>query len=276
MIRWCDRRSDDVGRFSRATRLSPKALRSYDRLGLLSPAEVDPDTRYRLYSPEQVDRGRAIRRLRELEVPLREIGALLGASSDEVRERLLVHQRRLAFRTAELQHALAQLQHPIEGEENLMSDTTVDPVDAATHRRLAADLFNRSWRYLELDRRTPEQDDELVHCVHASCHHWRQVGTPAHFARAEGQCARVYSALGRAEPALQHAQRCLNLTRAGGEGFEDWDLASALEVMARAKLAAGDRPAAVEYVELARRELESVADPDDRTVIESQLAELAV
>jgi DNA-binding transcriptional MerR regulator len=265
-----------IGRFSRATGLSPKALRSYDRLGLLSPAEVDPDTRYRLYAREQVDRGRTIRRLRELELPLREIGALLEASPNELRERLLVHQRRLAFRTTELQYSLARLQQLIEGKENLMTDTTVDPVDEATHRRLAVDLFNRSWRYLELDHRTPEQDDELVHCVHASCHHWRQIGTPAHLARGEGQCARVYSALGRAEPALHHAQRCLDLTRAGGDGFEDWDLASALEVMARAKLAAGDAAVAADYIELSRRELETVADPDDRTVIESQLAELAV
>jgi DNA-binding transcriptional MerR regulator len=265
-----------IGEFSRATGLSPKVLRSYDRLGLLSPAEVDPDTRYRLYAREQVDRGRAIHRLRELELPLREIGELLDAPSDELRERLLVHQRRLAFRTAELHYALAQLQHLIEGKESLMTDTTVDPVDAATHRRLAADLFNRSWRYLEQPSRTQEEDDLMVHCVHASSYHWRQVGTPAHFARAEGQCSRIYAALGRAEPALHHAQRCLDLNRAGGEGFEDWDLASALEVMARAKLVAGDATDATDYIELSRRELETVADPDDRTVIESQLAELAV
>jgi DNA-binding transcriptional MerR regulator len=265
-----------IGAFSRASGLSVKALRSYDRLGLLSPASVDLDTHYRLYSRDQIDRGRAIRRLRELELPLREIGALLEAPAEELRERLLTQQQRLAFRTSELHYALAQLQHLIEGKENLMSDTTVDPIDAATHRRLATDLFNRSWRYLELEGRTPEQDDELVHCVHASCWHWRQIGTPAHVARGEGQCSRVYASLGRAEPALHHAQRCLDLTRAGGEGFEDWDLASALEVTARAKLAAGATGEGAEYLDLARQELETVTDPDDRTVIESQLAELTM
>jgi PPM family protein phosphatase len=35
------------GEFARASRLSPKALRLYDELGLLSPAEVDPVTGYR-------------------------------------------------------------------------------------------------------------------------------------------------------------------------------------------------------------------------------------
>jgi DNA-binding transcriptional MerR regulator len=265
-----------IGAFSRATGLSAKTLRSYDRLGILCPAGVDPDTRYRLYQPEQVAFGLAIRRLRELEVPLREIALVLDSDPDTMRARLLAHQRRLALRSAELKHALARLQRLIEGKESLMTDTTTDAVDAATHRRLAVELFNRSWRLLELDNRTPTQDDELIHCVHASRHHWGEVGTAAHRARGENQCARVYAALGRPESALHHANRSLELVRAGGEGFEDWDLASTLEVVARANLAADNTAEAEHYAELARRELETIADPDDREVIESQLAELPI
>jgi hypothetical protein len=157
-----------------------------------------------------------------------------------------------------------------------MTDHGTDPVDPATHRRLAVDLFNRSWRLLELEQRTPAQDDELLHCAHASRHHWGEVGTAAHLARGEGQCARVYAGLGRPEPALHHAHRCLELVRTGGEGFEDWDTASALEVVARAHLAGGNVSEAAHYAELARKELETVADPDDREVILSQVAELGV
>jgi len=265
-----------IGAFSRATGLSAKALRSYDRLGLLSPVRVDPETRYRFYGPEQVPRGLAVRALRDLEVPLLEIGPLLDSDPDGVRERLLAHQRRLASRSTELKYALTRLQQLIEGKESLMSDVAVDPVDAATHRRLAVELFNRSWRLLEQESRTPAQDDELIHCAHASRHHWGEVGTPAQLARGENQCARVYAALGRPEPALHHANRCLELVRAGGDGFEDWDVASALEILARANLAAGDASEAAHYAELARAELETTADPDDREVIASQLAELGV
>jgi DNA-binding transcriptional MerR regulator len=39
-----------IGRFSQLTRLTIKALRLYDELGLLRPAYVDPDTAYRYYS----------------------------------------------------------------------------------------------------------------------------------------------------------------------------------------------------------------------------------
>ena len=265
-----------IGAFARATGLSARTLRSYDRLGLLSPAHVDPGTRYRGYEPDQVARGRAIRELRTLEVPLLEIAPLLEAPPDEARELLLAHQRRLALRSAEIKHSLTRLQRLIEGKETIVDDVTVDPVDTATHRRLAVDLFNRSWQLLETENRTPEQDDELIHVVHASRYHWGEVGGAARLARGENQCARVYAALGRPEAALHHANRSLDLARAGGNGFEDWDLATALEVVARAQLAAGNRTEAEQYAGLARAELDSIEDPDDREVIAGQIAELAI
>ena len=265
-----------IGAFARSTGLSAKALRSYDELGLLRPARIDPDTGYRSYSPEQLGRGRTIRKLRELDVPLLEIGALLDGGRGELRTRLLGHQRRLAFRSAELHHALARLQRLIEGKEDLMDDLTVDAVDAAMHRRLAIDLFNRSWRLLELPERTAEQNDELIHVVHASRYHWCEIGGAPNLSRGENQCARVYAALGRAEPALHHAGRCLELVGANAESHEDWELASALEVLARAHLAAGNRVEAECYAALAREELRGIEDPDDREVIAGQLAELAL
>jgi DNA-binding transcriptional MerR regulator len=38
-----------IGEFSKRSRLSAKALRLYDELGLLPPAEVDARSGYRLY-----------------------------------------------------------------------------------------------------------------------------------------------------------------------------------------------------------------------------------
>lgn len=123
--------------------------------------------------------------------------------------------------------------------------------------------------------RTRAQDDELLHTVHASAYHWRRYGgTAANLARAENQCARVYAALGRGEAALHHARRCLELVEAGGDGLEDWDLASALEVLARAHLVAGDRTEALSLAERSREALGTVADVQDRDVIAAQLAEL--
>lgn len=62
-----------IGAFARASRLSPKALRLYDELGLLPPARVDPETGYRHYAPEQLDQARLVAWLRRLGMPLARI-----------------------------------------------------------------------------------------------------------------------------------------------------------------------------------------------------------
>lgn len=78
-----------IGAFARATRLSPKALRLYDELGLLPPARVDPVTGYRLYAPQQVERARLVAWLRRLGMPLvriRHVSSLdAGAAAGEIR-----------------------------------------------------------------------------------------------------------------------------------------------------------------------------------------------
>ncbi|MDX3227140.1 MerR family transcriptional regulator [Streptomyces sp. ME19-01-6] len=62
-----------IGAFAKASRLSPKALRLYDELGLLTPARVDPVTGYRLYAPRQLERARLVAWLRRLGMPLARI-----------------------------------------------------------------------------------------------------------------------------------------------------------------------------------------------------------
>jgi len=62
-----------IGAFAHATRLSPKALRLYNELGLLPPAFVDPSSGYRFYDPAQLDRARLVAWLRRLGMPLARI-----------------------------------------------------------------------------------------------------------------------------------------------------------------------------------------------------------
>ncbi|WP_329384606.1 MerR family transcriptional regulator [Streptomyces sp. NBC_01716] len=63
-----------IGAFARASRLSPKALRLYDELGLLIPARVDGTTGYRYYTEAQLDRARLVAWLRRVGMPLARIG----------------------------------------------------------------------------------------------------------------------------------------------------------------------------------------------------------
>ena len=73
-----------IGAFARASRLSPKALRLYDELGLLRPVRVDEYSGYRYYSPDQLEQARLVAWLRRLGMPLATIGAISGRPPAEV------------------------------------------------------------------------------------------------------------------------------------------------------------------------------------------------
>lgn len=72
-----------IGQFARRTRLSYKALRLYDAMGLLPPAFVDADSGYRYYREEQVERARLIGLLRRLDMPLERIQEVLARPREE-------------------------------------------------------------------------------------------------------------------------------------------------------------------------------------------------
>lgn len=146
------------------------------------------------------------------------------------------------------------------------------PGETVDHRRLGVDLFNRTWTLMKKADRTPEETDELLHCAHASAYHWLLVGTAANRARSEWQCSRVYAVLGRAEPALHHAQRCLELCEASPEQLEDWDLPFAYEALARARAVAGERAESERYLAKAREVGARIADQEERELLEADLA----
>ena len=72
-----------IGEFAARSHLSAKALRLYDRLDLLPPAEVDPATGYRLYREDQVATARLIGLLRRLDMPLAQISSVVSADPDD-------------------------------------------------------------------------------------------------------------------------------------------------------------------------------------------------
>lgn len=149
------------------------------------------------------------------------------------------------------------------------SDPTLDPAD---ERRLAAALFNRVWQLLERTDRDVLDDDRMVHAAHASRHHWGVVGEPVHWARGEWQISRVYAVLGRPEPALHHANRCLDLTTA--HELSRFDLGYAHEALARAHALAGRDSEAAHHLGLARATLDQITDAEDRDLLAADLAQL--
>lgn len=152
-----------------------------------------------------------------------------------------------------------------------MAETSSDQ-----ERSLGIELFNKAWALMEKPDRSPEADDELLHCAHASAYHWLQVGTAANRARSEWQCSRVYAVLGRAEPALHHARRCLELCESAPDEIEEFDLPLAFEALARAHAVAGDEIQAREWLDRARAAGEKIVDEDDRVLLEADLANITL
>jgi DNA-binding transcriptional MerR regulator len=107
-----------IGQFSLLTRLTVRALRLYDKLGILVPAHVDPDTGYRYYTPEQADTGLRISALRAIDLPLDEVRYLLETPVQTTRT-LEIHASRLRQRRDESEQALHLLRAIQEGVEPL-------------------------------------------------------------------------------------------------------------------------------------------------------------
>jgi DNA-binding transcriptional MerR regulator len=258
-----------IGRFARLTGVSIGALRHYDEIDLLRPAHVDADTGYRSYSSSQLPQARAIQRLRALDLSLEDIRDVLN---DDGVETLEEHAKRVEARIWRLQRIQYRLKHYIERKDDLMTEPETMDVD---HRRLGVDLFNYTWTFLEKENRTRDEDDEMLSATHASAYHWRHAegARPENRARSEWQIARVYAVLDRGEPAIHHAQRCLDHCVENGIG--DWDLAFAYEALARAHKVAANEEQFNRNLQLAREAGAKIADAEDRELLEKDVSELA-
>ncbi len=82
-----------IGEFARRSRLSVKALRLYDELGVLVPARVDETSGYRYYGAGQLETARLVAMLRQLELPLAAIKELLACDPVDIAERIAAHWR---------------------------------------------------------------------------------------------------------------------------------------------------------------------------------------
>jgi hypothetical protein len=145
-------------------------------------------------------------------------------------------------------------------------------VEPEQQRKLGVELFNYTWTLLEKEDRTQRDTDRMIDAAHASRFFWEEIGEPVHHARGEWQISRTYAVAGRAEPALYHAQRCLELCQRHGIG--DFDLAYAFEALARAQAVAGDADSATDYAQQASGAAERIADGADRELLLSDLATL--
>lgn len=87
--------------------VSVKALRVYERLGLIKPRRTRQD--WRVYTPEDIDRLARALAFKAMGFGLSQIAALLDAGPDEVAAAMVVQEAQLRDRRAALDDALDSL-----------------------------------------------------------------------------------------------------------------------------------------------------------------------
>jgi len=107
-----------IGVFARRSRLSMKALRLYDRLGLLAPADVDPENGYRRYRENQLATARLIVMLRRLDMPLAQVAEVISAPGPRGAELLASYWTGFERRVAGQRELVSHLRQTLSGDED--------------------------------------------------------------------------------------------------------------------------------------------------------------
>jgi protein phosphatase len=127
-----------IGAFARAARLSPKALRLYDELGLLPPAAVDGESGYRFYHPDQLERARLVAWLRRLGMPLARVRTVLSLAPSAAAADIAAYWAEVLAQTASRQQLAGFLIDYLNGRGSTVTSTGATAETAAMGIRYAA------------------------------------------------------------------------------------------------------------------------------------------
>ena len=134
-----------IGEFAWLSQVTVETLRHYDKIGLLKPVQTDRFTGYRYYSLDQLPRLNRILALKDLGLPLEQIGHILDEdlSPDEIRGMLRLKQAELEDQMQGARTRLARVEARIRQieMEGKMPDyevvlKTVEPQRVASKREI--------------------------------------------------------------------------------------------------------------------------------------------
>lgn len=104
-----------IGEFSKLSMLTVKALRFYEKEGLLIPARVDEHSGYRFYQTKQLETAALIKRLRQLDFSVEEIKDCLNGFP--LRDALAKKEAELKQKQADIALQLSIIKHLSEDRE---------------------------------------------------------------------------------------------------------------------------------------------------------------
>jgi hypothetical protein len=143
---------------------------------------------------------------------------------------------------------------------------------AAAHRYFSAYCFNQAWELIEKPTRTAQEDAEMLRLSMASMWHWKQRPdcNDEHLSIGYWQTSRIFTLLKQANLARRFGQMSLDTAQNGS--LRPFLVAYAYEALARAEAIAGEKPRKDMYLAEARRLMEKVDDPEEKALLEKDLA----
>jgi DNA-binding transcriptional MerR regulator len=228
-----------IGAFAQRTRLSPKALRLYDELGLLAPARVDESSGYRYYDASQLERARLVAVLRRLDMPLAEIKAILGLDPAPAAERIAAYWAAVESEHTERRQLAAYLVDRINGKRSVMYQVNTRDVPARSLLCLKRNVMghDQAWalgkEFIALLREHPmprlEGDAGAWFCIY-----WSEISEdsdgplewclPVPDEHAQELAEALPELTLRSEPA--HREAFVNVGKYGEMGPAQWQLVS--------------------------------------------------
>jgi uncharacterized protein YndB with AHSA1/START domain len=144
-------------------------------------------------------------------------------------------------------------------------------VEGKWHRMQGVAANNSTWELLDGRQLTDDEADDLLGRAYAATYHWRRAegATAVNAARGSWLVSRCHAVLGQGELALHHARRSSAHVQEAGDLAADFDHAYAHEATARALACLGRLDEA--RAELALAGAVAIADPEDRSILESDL-----
>lgn len=111
-----------IHEFGSLRNVSVGSLRYYEKLGVLKPAKVDPDTGYRYYLPKQIETLDVILMCVALDIPLKELHQYSDESGHLELDRILTRGRRMLLEKMEqMQTTLKMTEYGLDVLQNMKS-----------------------------------------------------------------------------------------------------------------------------------------------------------
>ena len=146
-----------ISEIAKLSGVSVRTLHYYDEIGLLKPSEVIPETGYRYYDEESLERLQQILFYRELDFPLKEIAQIMNSSAYNKKEALQKQRELLKLKRKRLDKLISLLNANLKGDTTMSFnefDTTEIDDAKARYAREVKERWGDTAAYAQSQRKT--------------------------------------------------------------------------------------------------------------------------